>query len=1402
MEKSEDRLLSSSLNSHSIGQTPSSLATGETSEHDTKELNNVTSSIQFDGNENLDFNQPMYQEQENLNAHQYVSESDLVEQSESSVVKVDQNPPGIAQSEENKIINSNLEFQNVITIQPEENECYTSEFHQNQSENEHMTDTCAHTIIQPVIMKSAVAITIKKREDQSYPCENYSSHVELPQIKQEDVKPEPSYNPESCDNTKTISHSSQFNSPSKNLCVVHMESPNVKVERSECLLCDQSFETRASVMDYIHQSSYYHTELHNLWCVECSGGFPSIYDAMMHAFRKHKGCTVARKSRLVKYICPFCHMKITVKRKFYAHLEEHRHQDPSSWQEQKCKVISDSYNENSKSTVEMERYICPNCIPKANPKRFREKLPELKKEQPQVLGVLEIGECTCPRCFREFDFKHQRDLHIRKHKQKKLKAICSLCGWTYDNFRSLKSHIKCKHPESSENKPKPAGERIEKFICPYCLKHFRFEYLLRVHEKSCVKKEGNSSGSKQLNFNDVKVKYRCSYRKCAFMTLSYHGLRQHSIMLHSKPVKCARCQIKLGSKGQYDKHISQCNRAFKCTDCCLKFESRKESDDHLCPKSPSVNTAEVKIEGHINVNESSSNNGMSIAKCAACEENFQCRKSVEDYITEQDEFHCQDCFKKFGNKCEALCHAYFEHSGVSVTLEGKAKYYKCFLCSRLIWKKNQLEEHIKEHNKLGYKCESEICGWMFENIEELEEHMRLYPNSHHQSKGRELPYSHKVRKEAVICAKCLHSTVLVPQVPCWMKSFKYKCRQCVKHFGTKWAHYRHMHSVHGVVDKRERHIYWCRKCGREFCLQRRLQAHLKSHHNMKCKCAQCGWEFESVGALDSHLRCVHNDNVYKNSELELYANMRHACSVCKCAFANMKSLVDHILISGHEQMYMRSETTQKSKIRLKLQKANGEWTCDRVQWETDSEAQNMENNMPSNDTVYECLYCGWDYYSVSSLNSHVKSVHSELLGQDTNKCEQPKITNEFSVNKNQQIGKRFLPRIINVCSLNTNHDLLKIDDVFTLNKSKIQGCERCWFCKRSFPNTEELKLHTIQKHGRRIPDKTEGSKICWLCQRSFATRAELQLHKIGKHECRNKDKTEGFKMCWMCTRSFASAEELKSHIICEHEREILDKDETQGYKRCWLCKHSFGSTKELESHIIGKHVPEWKMSDGEKTESFTRCSCCELSFSSDEELKSHMICEHERKIPEKDKTRCWLCKRSFLSDKELKMHLINKHDFKSPDSDKTPGSERCSSCRLSFASAQELKAHIICKHEWRNAHWNPINPMHKFSAFKSRQRLKKLKRAKRTLTEYIARNSGLQVGIGLRQRPVRSAKLRKVKVVLERIPGDILKKYVFKREPVVLVERLEKVLEQSTWEQLSTGGFAYLGSGVYWVPFM
>ena len=184
-----------------------------------------------------------------------------------------------------------------------------------------------------------------------------------------------------------------------------------------------------------------------------------------------------------------------------------------------------------------------------------------------------------------------------------------------------------------------------------------------------------------------------------------------------------------------------------------------------------------------------------------------------------DGFQCHECLQKFVNKCDALCHAYLEHSGVYVASEGKEKYYKCFICYRMIKAKTELQRHIKDHDRLEHKCQNKTCGRMFENSKELDTNVCSTP-SIGDLKLSQLSNLYKVRTEGVVCAKCVRPVSRVPLIPSWnRKTFKSKCSECRKHFVTKWQHYRHMQAQHGFIDRKIRHIYWCRRCGREFYLQ-------------------------------------------------------------------------------------------------------------------------------------------------------------------------------------------------------------------------------------------------------------------------------------------------------------------------------------------------------------------------------------------------------------------------------------------------------------------------------------------------------------------------------------------------------------------------------------------------------
>nr|XP_023012136.1 zinc finger protein 675-like [Leptinotarsa decemlineata] len=182
----------------------------------------------------------------------------------------------------------------------------------------------------------------------------------------------------------------------------------------------------------------------------------------------------------------------------------------------------------------------------------------------------------CPYCHRKFLTESRSLTHIKSHQKKKCDicnvyitpsnfsnhykahsegpVVCHLCGITYKNSVSLRSHIHYTHSKRT-------------FICQFCQKTYKKSYDLLLH----IRRE--HLGEKN-HVCDV-----CGKR---FYTL--YTLNKHKRMTHQKlrPYPCQYCKKKFSSKHARVTHERQHTNVtpYKCAECGMGFRQNVSLKSH------------------------------------------------------------------------------------------------------------------------------------------------------------------------------------------------------------------------------------------------------------------------------------------------------------------------------------------------------------------------------------------------------------------------------------------------------------------------------------------------------------------------------------------------------------------------------------------------------------------------------------------------------------------------------------------------------------------------------------------------------------------------------------------------------------------------------------------------------
>ena len=202
--------------------------------------------------------------------------------------------------------------------------------------------------------------------------------------------------------------------------------------------------------------------------------------------------------------------------------------------------------------------------------------------------------------------------------------------------------------------------------------------------------------------------------------------------------ECQLCGRRLTRK-TYQYHVKNHDKMrYKCM-CGWMFEEKNRFHSHA------ISIHSIHITKH-NIEEytiSGQNSGPYV--CTKCGRKLLGEKNYHDHVDDHDKMKWECvCGWMFKNKSLFQSHALYWHqisvtennihnficdsskfASTNVLLAENQASATCPLCGRENLSKKLYEHHVKNHNKLGYKCDEPNCGWVFEVEYGLWYHMQM-----------------------------------------------------------------------------------------------------------------------------------------------------------------------------------------------------------------------------------------------------------------------------------------------------------------------------------------------------------------------------------------------------------------------------------------------------------------------------------------------------------------------------------------------------------------------------------------------------------------------------------------------------------------------------------------------------
>ena len=229
---------------------------------------------------------------------------------------------------------------------------------------------------------------------------------------------------------------------------------------------------------------------------------------------------------------------------------------------------------------------------------------------------------------------------------------------------------------------------------------------------------------------------------------------------------------------------------------------------------------------------------------------------------------------------------------------------RCTICGRHLFP-SCLDDHIKMHAELKYKCEEEGCGWMYREDEygQLVQHCRLKHGINIREKKEEDDIEKEIFRKCPICTRVMGGQKsLMTHI-----NNHGKLKDICAENGCGWAyecftllhdHYSNHHELFMTKDHTGRiHVIGhvgtpfamqCPICKRNFSNKpaKYFHQHVRSHDLLKYQCKEpdCGWVFETFKKLQCHKHYHHNTECsqaeIEEENLKNKKPLKGLCSTC------------------------------------------------------------------------------------------------------------------------------------------------------------------------------------------------------------------------------------------------------------------------------------------------------------------------------------------------------------------------------------------------------------------------------------------------------------------------------------------------------------------------------------------
>lgn len=319
----------------------------------------------------------------------------------------------------------------------------------------------------------------------------------------------------------------------------------------------------------------------------------------------------------------------------------------------------------------------------------------------------------------------------------------------------------------------------------------------------------------------------------------------------------------------------------------------------------------------------------------------------------------------------------------------------CAICNKIIINLFSTAEETTEEFERTKQVECRLCGLSIEQLDAVPIH---YNRTHvdkdgkltkaacnacvaNKSKGKQLQFEN-VDPTWIKCELCLKLNPNQTSYQNHLRHFHkdrcvYTCAQCDRQFIGRSRYTKHVYTTHSQKFKPRQYDkeYHCDHCGKKFRMRSGIIAHLHAHFaQQRLQCTLCPVTLKSVSNLTRHML--------------LHSGLKDVtCHVCGKQFAEASTLRSHMPAHSDEKPFPCPECGKRFSRRTNMLKHSKTHTgmkphacdqCDKRYCDRTDLRRHIRSHGGMEKTQI-CTLCDKRYYEPKYLRAHMKSAHSIVV---------------------------------------------------------------------------------------------------------------------------------------------------------------------------------------------------------------------------------------------------------------------------------------------------------------------------------------------------------------------------------------------------------------------------------------